>query len=166
MQNKYIIYSADFKPKDGGVADYAYHLAMKLHKENRLIAVLTFQNAEPQHFPFSSIQSNITHQRDLGKRFGDNIPVLRKLNTLFHNLFLYLQALQDIVNLTFKYGKHNYIIVSYYGYYQGALPKILYYLGIPYEIVLHGLDILVNEQQIPSSFTKISQSAKKLIFNS
>ncbi|MBK3517675.1 glycosyltransferase family 4 protein [Carboxylicivirga marina] len=163
MAKQYIIFSADFPPKDGGVANYALEVAKALFKEDKLSKIYTYSNSENTSSPFD-VEKISLPERNLGHKLGDQFSVFRKINTLLH-----YKGIERYTNRIFKqHTKDNteFIVISAYGYQQLLTIKSLIKLKIPYKLVLHGLDIVSNSKQLPGLFHKIILGSQKIICNS
>ncbi|MCX6239076.1 MAG: glycosyltransferase family 4 protein [Bacteroidia bacterium] len=162
QQNKYLLFSTDFKPMDGGLADYAFQLANHLHKENKLECVINF--AKESNFDFQSKKSVIASiERNLGKKIGDNLQFIRRLNTFLHYLKLYFFSLKELY--PYKFKNIDLLAVSCYGYKQLIYINAARILRFKYKIVLHGLDIITNKS-VWSLFEKVVKGSNEIICNS
>ncbi len=162
---KYLVYSNDFKPRKGGIAEFVYNISVFLNSNNQLEGVITTTPKENLQFDFPVLISNLKKaKRNLGQRFGDNFFLTRKINTLIHKIKLYYLAFKDLNK--FKKKNIRVLVCSYYTYDTGIWINVCRLLNIDYEILYHGLDILNLSKQLPRQFEKNSKNAKRLIFNS
>ncbi|MCB0396430.1 MAG: glycosyltransferase family 4 protein [Flavobacteriales bacterium] len=159
------LYTNDFLPMFGGVADYSANLAAQLHHHGLLGKVIT-SAVQKSPLPFPVDSSFIKHQRNLHQRSGDGYPIFRKINTLWHFFVLNREARKEARRLKSE-DRQPYVIIT--AYYDDETPVFIRWLktySIPYAIVLHGLDIIRNTDRDKSSFVKHCRHADLLIFNS
>ena len=162
---KYLVYSNDFKPHKGGIAEFVYNISVFLNSKKQLEAVITTTPSENLQFDFPVLMSNLRKtNRNLGQRLGDNFFLTRKLNTLIHKIKLYYLAFKDLKS--FRKKNIRVLVCSYYTYDTGIWINVCKRLNIDYEILYHGLDILNLSKQLPRQFKKNSKNSKRLIFNS
>ncbi|NEO93910.1 MAG: glycosyltransferase family 4 protein [Moorea sp. SIO3G5] len=163
MKNKQItILATDFKPMTGGVAEYSFHLADNLYKQNLLYRVITpviqtkkysFKVDAPQDFNWS-------------KSLKNHFFLLSKFYSLLYLAQLRLIEVKNILQWLFN-RRHTFLIVNWI-----ASPlaqrwiSILQKLNLDYGIVLHGKDIIVASKTDKHFFTHTCTKAKLLIFNS
>jgi len=167
MKKKYLIFSTDFKPHKGGIAEFVFNIANHLKKEDLIKEIITYTPQENEKFDYPvRITNLLNRKRKLGKRFGDSFFFTRKINTVIHKLFLHFFAYRDLKPILKEKSQIKVLICSYYTYDNGIFINMCRFLSIEYEILYHGLDVLLISKQLPKQFLKNSKSASRLIFNS
>ena len=167
MKKKYLIFSTDFKPHKGGIAEFVFNIANYLKKEDKIKEIITYTPQENEKFDYPVRITNLLNRnRKLGKRFGDSFFLTRKINTVIHKLFLHILAYKDLKPILKEKSETKVLICSYYTYDNGIFINMCRFLNIEYEILYHGLDVLLISKQLQRQFLKNSKSASRLIFNS
>ncbi len=159
-----ILFSSDFPPQDGGVANYALEVSKALTQASHLKRIITYNALEEITNPLI-IRSQLTDiKRDLGQKRGDKISLFRIVNTLMHYIHLFAMALIEWEKQT---KRNDYIVaVSCYGYKQIIQLSTLALLNRQYTLILHGLDILSNRKQFALLFNYMCKKATRIVVNS
>ncbi len=166
-KKKYLIFSTDFKPHKGGVAEFVFNIANYLKKENLFNGIITYTQQDGNFDDYSVRMTNLLNRkRKLGKRFGDSFFLTRKINTAVHKLYLHYLAYKDLKPILKEKHRTKVLICSYYTYDNGIFINMCRFLNIEYEILYHGLDVLLISRQLRKQFIKNSKNASRLIFNS
>ncbi len=160
-----LLFSSDFPPLDGGVANYAFEIARELMQKGRLKNIITYVEEAQERNPMAVYSVVASMNRNLGSRFGDGVPFIRRLNTAWHYYQIKCAARKEWKRLVGS-TKSSVVAVSCYGYKQALHLKVLSELNISYTLVLHGLDIVTNMKQIEGLFKEVCSKAQKIIVNS
>ncbi|MBN2894204.1 MAG: glycosyltransferase family 4 protein [Bacteroidales bacterium] len=167
MKKKYLIFSTDFKPHKGGIAEFVYNIANYLKKEDLINEIITYTPQENEKFDYPVRITNILNRkRKLGERLGDSFFLTRKLNTLIHKIFLHYLSYKDLKPILKNKAQIKVLVCSYYTYDNGIFINMCRILNIEYEILYHGLDVLLISKMLTKQFLKNSKHANRLIFNS
>ena len=162
---KYIIFCRDFKPLIGGVAEYVSNLAGYLHKKDHLAYVLTHLHQNEDSIYRVEI-SAMKHERKLTKRILDEYVIFRKINSIIHYSILHLQAIVDCFPILLKKDRYKVVIGSYYDYQTSIFIDVCKFFSIPYDIVIHGYDLIAKSDFYLKKCLNHCRSAKRLVFNS
>ncbi len=160
---KITIFTPNFKPERGGVAEYTYQLANGLHETGQLGSVITTvpQNSE-REYQFNVVE--VDTERKLGKRRGDFISVSRKLNSLIYIIKEKFTSHRSFLALLPEYWNNHILFTSLYRKESEFVISRFIECDLDYSIVLHGLDIIQLERK--GLLGEICQNARLVIFNS
>lgn len=165
-QQKIVIYTDDFKPKLGGIAEYSFHLARGLHKEGLLAGVIT-PVVQNEAFEFPVYNSEVNRNRKVNERFGDQMFLLRKLNSLTHSLLINYYVFADLFKYKLRKKGNLILFTAYFDFYLHRLMvRGCKRLQLPYGIVFHGLDLLGHNVNCQDDYLATINGAEFLIFNS
>lgn len=167
LDKRLTIFAPDFKPKRGGVAEYAYQLALGLSKAGCLDRVVTTV-AQNEHgkYGFVVTEAGEGYGRKWGERRGDSVPVLRKANSfvcLCRDLFFWYR---ELLNLLRNREHAHVLFTSLYGRPIRLVLSACLKLGIRFSVVFHGLDLIRIAQRNPSYLDDVCTGADVVVFNS
>lgn len=161
--SKIIIFTDDFKPNLGGVSDYSYQLAHFLQKRQLLDCVMTTQ-PQSDSYSFKVCHSRIEdYKRNLGERWGDYLPFIRKINTLIYYLRVNLNAFLDVMSLMNSARKALLLVTSYYNLPTQAFVRWCLRFKLNYALVLYGLDIVRSSSTDKQWFNQVCENAEVLV---
>lgn len=165
-QRRIILYTDDFKPKLGGIAEYSFQLAKELHRKGLLGGVITPLKQDEKH-PFPLVYSYINRDRKINQRRGDKIFLFRKLNSVIHSSLIQLYVLRDLYKYVLARGSFTILFTSYYDFsLHRLMVKWCRLLRLPYGIVFHGLDILEHAKAGNKEYVQAIKGAAFFVFNS
>lgn len=165
-QRQIVLYTDDFKPKLGGIAEYSYQLAKELHRKGHLGGVITPLKQDEKH-PFPLVYSYINRDRKINQRRGDKIFLFRKLNSAIHASLIQLYVLRDLYKYVLARGSSIILFTSYYDFsIHRLMVKWCRLLRLPYGIVFHGLDILEHAKAAKKEYEQAINGAAFFVFNS
>jgi len=158
------IFTSNFKPERGGVAEYTYQLANGLYEVGRLNRVVTTVPQDSKcSYQFDVVEMN---EKRLGKRLGDSVFFTRKLNSFRYlykqNLLSYRTALSLFREW---WGRHIIFTSLYRDTSKYVLSKCIK-VGLEFSVVFHGLDLILLKDQDPYFLDQVCNQASLLIFNS
>jgi len=154
------IFSADAKPKDGGVAEFTHQIAKALHELNRLGAAVTPQHqTNPLPYPVwapsppdpltGDANSEAAHKARAARmwaallRFGVHIAWARARGRRPVLWMTYVDAL-----------------------FAPVLLRFCRWTGIPLWVLYHGVEIINLQDQHPRLLERVHQQADRFFFNS
>jgi len=157
------IFASNFKPHQGGIAEYTYQLANGLYEAGCLDRVVTTvsQDTERSH------RFNVVGvERQLGDRWGDSIPILRKLNSFLYISKKKLLLYRTIFNLIRTRQDQHVLFTSLYESESKKVVSVCAKTGIRFSVVFHGLELIRLQKYNPSFLDKVCEGANLLAFNS
>lgn len=166
MSNKIVIFSPDYKPMLGGVAEYTYQLAKELNKLDLLNTVITsVLQIETPVFTLKGL-NKYKNDRFLGKRIGDSFYLFKKINSAIYYINIAFFVIFEILKISLKNPKDLFIITYISNTYSILVIQILHFLKLKYAIVLHGYDILNLIKSNKNFLDFVCKSSNLIIFNS
>ncbi|MCB0429374.1 MAG: glycosyltransferase family 4 protein [Flavobacteriales bacterium] len=162
---KIVLFSNDFPPKIGGVANYSFHIACELQNRDMFSHAIT-SVPQSEVYPFPVEPSLLRHKRKLGQRTGDGLFFLRKVNTMLHYLNLHIASAREVLRIRRTVKSPLVFVTANYDYQTGIFIRWCRRMSMPYGIVLHGLDIIRYEVQGRKRFAGNCRYARFLVFNS
>jgi phosphatidylinositol alpha-1,6-mannosyltransferase len=138
-----VVLTTDFKPMNGGVAEYLHQLWNNVARDHPVTVMTTVEYAEdPWEHNYRIEQLPSLPQRHLGARFGDSFVPLRKLNTARY----FAQLRQNARRTIDRIREQAPSCEAYVGIWDTAAHfwcEELYSAGIAYSLHAHGLDVVV-----------------------
>lgn len=167
MPRLFTIFASDFKPMRGGVAEYTYQMANGLSNIGRLDQVIT---TTPQHsasdYAFEVTGPTESYGRKMGDRWGDAVPLTRKINTLVYlakNRLTRYRAIKQLLQV----DKNTHFLFTWADA-EVEKSAIEACIGseIGFSVVFHGLDLILLAEHDPAFLNTVCKQAALCIFNS
>ena len=162
-----ILVGTNFVPLHGGIAQYTLQLAKFLNRDNRLKFVLTHHHQKIQYlFQIINIKNKYFRNRELGKRMGDNIPFVRKFNSLVYTIYIHCFYIIHFFAYFIINNNYEWVFTSLYGFNNRILIELLLLRNQSFSIVFHGLDIIEFSINRKNFMFRIINSRSNLYTNS
>ncbi len=110
----------------GGIAQYTLQLAKFLNRDNRL-KVCTYSPSPKNQYLFQiiNIKNKYFRNRELGKRMGDNIPFVRKFNSLVYSIYIHCFYIIHFFAYFIINNNYEWVFTSLYGFNNRILIELL-----------------------------------------
>ncbi len=147
---KYILLASDYFPNPGGVTQFTFDIAKALKAVGRLDYILT------------------PHPQENNRGFNVKCP--KKLNN--HRVGSVLVIIQQVLLIRvfifnrFRSAPSIVLINSLFVNYSWWVLKTLRILKLPYEIIIHGLDIIEKSESNRQELYRVLKDSEQLIINS
>jgi glycosyltransferase involved in cell wall biosynthesis len=138
-----VLLTTDFKPMVGGIAEYLHNLWDHVARLHPVTVVSSVQPEETTavHSYSREVLPELP-DRKLGKRFGDQLPFLRKINTAKYFYDLDQYARRTVTSLRANGGKGIEAFIGVWGVESHFWCCELRKAGMPYSLHVHGLEVV------------------------
>lgn len=147
---KYILLASDYFPNIGGVVQFTFDIAKALDSTGRLDYLLT-----PQPQTRRSTFKVVAPLRLLTGKLGSLLTVVQQITQLSLLMANRMKPKPAVVMVNSLFVNYSYLVI-----------KFCKLLGLEYEVVIHGLDVIEQNRSNKGRLLKVLSDANMLIFNS
>ncbi len=152
----YYLYAFEFIPYHGGIAHYSHSLAKYLHEQGHSVNVVT-SNHLSQSDGYALNKPN---------RWNSDVLLINKFFSLTFRIHQLIFLTKQLLKSRLYRSSSRIIVTSLFVNFSVLSIRWFQLLKIPYEIVLHGLDIYELSEKRPKFLDHCILGASEIIVNS
>lgn len=162
----HVVLTCDFKPKIGGIANYLHGIASGLAESGR-VTVLAWDIEPSESFePDYEVRYVRGRSRRLGRRWGDGVSLIRKLNSAYHVFRQRGRARRNLEQLLSRVEDDEPVRV-YLGIWTGMAHwwcARLREIGVPYWIFAYGREVVRPLDPLRDYWRRVDFRAAETVF--